>query len=104
VVKLGGRYYAFSDAPGFGISRGGAQNDRQLVMAVSDNGWDWRVVGRILPEDKEFGSHLPQTFVVTDNDGVQWLYLFYSITDKPSLPRYIKANFVRVKVSELEKQ
>ncbi|MBP5631136.1 MAG: hypothetical protein J6Y21_00025 [Clostridia bacterium] len=103
VVKLGGRYYAFTDAPGFGISRGGAQNDRQLVMAVSDNGWDWRVLGRILPEDKQFGSHLPQTFVLTDGSGVQWLYLFYSVTDKESLPRYIKANYMKATAEEIVK-
>ncbi len=103
VCKIDGKYYAFTDAGGFGTSRGGAQNDRQLIMAVSENGWDWHVLGRMLPEDKQFGSHLPQTFVMTESDGVKWLYLFYSITDKPSLPRYIKANFMKVPVSELEK-
>ncbi|MBO4327555.1 MAG: hypothetical protein J5950_09820 [Clostridia bacterium] len=101
VTKIDGKYYAFSDAPGYGVSRGGAQNDRQLVMAVSDNGWDWRVAGRILPEGKEWGTHLPQTFVDTAPDGVRRLYLFYSMTDKEHLPKYVAENYCSIPVSEL---
>ncbi len=102
VCRIGDKYYAFSDAPGYGVSRGGAQNDRQLVMAVSDNGWDWRVLGRFLPESKEWGTHLPQTFV-DDAGGVTRLYLFYSMTDKENLPRYIKANYLVIDAVELLK-
>ena len=48
VVKINEIYYAFSDATGYDTGMG-AQNDRQIVMAASKNGWDWTVIGRILP-------------------------------------------------------
>jgi len=100
VVKINGYYYAFSDAPGFGAVLG-AQNDRQIVMAVSVNGWDWTVVGRVLPEDKMYGTHLPQTFV-EKVDGELYLYVFYSMVENKNLPKYSKANYMKIAVSELE--
>ncbi|MBO5076738.1 MAG: hypothetical protein J5584_03975 [Clostridia bacterium] len=103
VCRIGDKYYAFSDAPGYGVSRGGAQNDRQLVIAVSDNGWDWRVLGRFLPESKEWGTHLPQTFIDTAQGGETKLYLFYSMTDQENLPRYVKANYLVIDAAELLK-
>lgn len=101
VVKINGKYYAFSDVPGFGSSRGGPQNDRQIVMAVSDNGWDWRVVGKMLPEDKKYGTHLPQTYVDTEN-GEEYLYVFYSMVVQEDLPKYSKTNFMKIPVKTLE--
>ena len=103
VCRIGEKYYAFTDAPGFGVSRGGAQNDRQLLVAVSDNGWDWRVLGRFLPENKEWGTHLPQVFVDEPDGSGAKLYLFYSMTDAEDLPRYIKANYLIIDPAELEK-
>ena len=102
MVKINGRYYAFSDAPHFGTALGGPQNDRRIVMAVSDNGLDWRVIGHILPEDKRFGTHLPQTYV-EETDGTLYLYLFYSMVIEKDLPNYSAANFMRIPVSHLEK-
>ena len=100
VVKINGKYYAFSDAPNFGTSLG-PQNDRQIVMAVSDNGWDWRVVGRMLPEDKTYGTHLPQPFVQEEN-GELFLYVLYSMVIEEDLPKYSMANFMKISVSQLE--
>ncbi len=100
VVKINGRYYAFSDAPGFGTGLG-AQNSRQIVMAKSDNGWDWTILGRMLPEDRKYGTHLPQTYV-EEVDGTLYLYVFYSMVVFEDLPKYSKANFMRIPVSVLE--
>ena len=101
VVKINGRYYAFSDAPYFGSALGGPQNDRRIVMAVSDNGFDWRVIGHILPEEERFGTHLPQT-CVEETDGTLYLYVFYSMVIEEDLPNYSAANFMRIPVSHLE--
>ena len=101
VVKIKGHYYAFSDAPYFGSAHGGPQNDRRIVMAISDNGLDWRIIGHILPEDKRFGTHLPQTYVEAI-DGTLYLYVFYSIVTEEDLPNYSAANFMRIPVSRLE--
>ena len=100
VVKINGRYYAFSDCTDFGAQLG-PQNDRQIVMAYSTNGYDWKVIGRMLPEDKKYGTHLPQTFV-EEVDGELVLHIFYSMVIEEDLPRYSKANFMSVKVKELE--
>lgn len=100
VVKINGKYYAFSDSTGYGTGLG-AQNERQIVMAISKNGWDWTVVGRMLPEDKKYGTHLPQTFVEEIN-GELYLHIFYSMVVFEDLPKYSKANFMSIKVSELE--
>lgn len=101
VVKINGKYYAFSDAPGYGSSYGGPQNDRQIVMATSDNGWDWRVVGKMLPEDKKYGTHLPQTYVEEEN-GELYLYVFYSMVIEENLPKYSETNFMKIPVKTLE--
>lgn len=100
VTKINGKYYAFSDTTGFGSSLG-PQNDRQIVMAVSDNGWDWRVAGRMLPEDKFYGTHLPQTYVEEEN-GELYLYVFYSMVEEKDLPKYSKVNYMKIAVSKLE--
>jgi hypothetical protein len=102
VVKIKGRYYAFSDAPHFGTARGGPQNDRRIVMAVSETGLDWRIIGHILPEDERFGTHLPQTYV-EETDGTLYLYIFYSMVIEKDLPNYSATNFMRIPVSQLVK-
>lgn len=101
IVKINNRYYSFSDCTGFGTALG-PQNDRQIVMAYSTNGYEWKVIGRILPEDKMYGTHLPQTFVEEVN-GEKILYIFYSMVVEEDLPRYSKANFMHIKVEDLER-
>ena len=101
VVKIHGKYYAFSDAPYFGSTLGGPQNDRRIVMAVSDDGLNWRVLGHIMPEDERFGTHLPQTYV-EEIDGTLYLYVFYSMVIEEDLPNYSAANFMRIPVQKLE--
>lgn len=74
VVKVRGRYYAFSDAPNYPEALGG--DSRQVTMAVSRDGLEWRVLGHIRP-DGLASSHVPQA-VVFKEGGIEWLYVFYS--------------------------
>ncbi|HOA32550.1 MAG TPA: hypothetical protein PKM70_11575, partial [Clostridia bacterium] len=53
------------------------------------------------PEDKIYGAHLPQTFV-EQVDGEKILYILYSMVVEEDLPRYSKANFMYIKVEDLE--
>lgn len=92
VIQINGTYYAFSDCPKFGTGQG-PQNDRRIVMATSPNGWDWTVEGYIMPEDRKYGTHLPQAFTETV-DGKTYLYIFYSLTTQDTLPKYSAANYV----------
>ena len=62
-------------------------------MATSPNGWDWTVEGYIMPEDRKYGTHLPQAFTETV-DGKTYLYIFYSLTTQDTLPKYSAANYV----------
>ena len=58
-------------------------------------------MGRMLPEDKTYGTHLPQTFVQEEN-GELFLYVFYSMVIEEDLPKYSMANFMKISVSQLE--
>lgn len=100
VIQVGGRYYSCSDPTGFGTALG-PQNDRQIVIAYSENGWDWTVLGRMQPEERQYGTHSPQ-FALLEEDGIPYLYLFYSLVSEETLPKYSAANFMRIPVSQLE--
>ena len=67
--------------------------------------------GHVLPErttepvPKPAREEIPELAGAVDNaGGVTRLYLFYSITDKENLPRYIKANYLVIDAVELLKQ
>jgi hypothetical protein len=96
VVRLGEKYLAFSDAPGFPAELGG--DGRVTTLAESPDGVEWKVLGHVRPEGMA-ASHVPEPFV-TDQDDGQWLYLFYSW--KPEMKegepwdyRYKEIRFIR---------
>jgi hypothetical protein len=74
VVKVGGRYLSFSDAPSYPGEMGG--DGRQTTLAESPDGLHWTVRGHIRPEGRE-SSHVPEAFV-TQVRGHTWLYVFYA--------------------------
>jgi hypothetical protein len=74
VVKHGGTYYSFSDAPNYPAAMGG--DGRQLTMAVSPDGFDWTVQGHIRPHGLA-SSHVPEALVL-ERGGAPWLYVFYA--------------------------
>lgn len=74
VVRHGGTYYAFSDAPYYPPELGG--DGRQITMATSKDGLSWTVLGHIRPEGQA-SSHVPEAIVLKDS-GVPWLYVFYA--------------------------
>lgn len=75
VVRLGDRYYAFSDAPGYPAEWGG--DTRQITMAVSGDGLRWTVLGHLRPDPGAVGTHVPEAFVLAGEGGA-WLYVFYA--------------------------
>lgn len=95
VIKIGGKYYSFSDAPGYSSEMPGR---RQITMAESDDGLEWKVLGHIRPDGDE-GSHVPQAFYHEDAEG-KWLYLFYSWQPytKPYDFRYKAIRFMRMRM------
>lgn len=74
VVRAGGRYLAFSDAPYYPPEMGG--DGRQLTLAESADGIRWTVLGHVRPEGLA-SSHVPEALVVRERRA-DWLYLFYS--------------------------
>lgn len=78
VVRIGGRYHCFSDAPGYPIEPGESPwKRRQLREAVSPDGLRWRKLDFIPPDPDADACHVPQA-LVTEMDGKRWLYLFYA--------------------------
>ncbi len=78
VVHIGGRYFCFSDPPGYPIQEGqSGWMSRQLCEAVSDDGLHWTRLDYIPPDDDADACHVPQTFIA-EIEGKKWLYLFYS--------------------------
>lgn len=90
VVEYRGTYYAFSDAPGYGVN---ATIDRQIVCAASNDGKQWEILGKMHPE-KDFGCQVPEAFIEVKG-GKVWLYVFYSKLIEENAPRYNSINYVR---------
>ncbi len=82
VVKIGGKYYSYSDPHGYGDYKnsdpGGVWYSRQLREAVSDDGINWKLNDFIPRPKKSDLFHVPQTFLTTV-DGQTRQYVFYSI-------------------------
>jgi len=74
VVKVGRRYLSFSDAPNYPETLGG--DGRQITVAESADGLDWRVLGHVRPEGRE-SSHVPEA-VVLRRGRETWLIVFYA--------------------------
>jgi sucrose-6-phosphate hydrolase SacC (GH32 family) len=78
VIKVGDRYFCFSDPPGYPTKIGESRwMSRQLREAVSDDGMHWTKLAYIPPDDDADACHVPQA-LVTNIDGKRWLYLFYA--------------------------
>ncbi len=78
VVKVGRRYLAFGDPPGYPIKPGeSGWKSRQIRMAVSKDGITWKQLEFIPPDKDADACHVPQA-LVTKVDGKKWLYLFYA--------------------------
>ena len=74
VVKVGKKYYSYSDPAGFGHHR---WTGRRICEAVSDDGIKWEVLGNIPPESDTPATHVPEAFVMQEN-GKTKIILFYS--------------------------
>ena len=83
VVKLGSRYFCFSDAPGYTAATAPAGKEvsgwqhRQLRMAQSEDGLVWEKKYFLDPDPGIDANHVPQTFV-GQSEGKWWLYVFYT--------------------------
>jgi predicted GH43/DUF377 family glycosyl hydrolase len=78
VIRIGHKYYCFSDAPGYSIKPGESRwKSRQLREAVSSDGLSWKKLAFIPPDKDADACHVPQA-LVTKVDGREWLYLFYA--------------------------
>jgi hypothetical protein len=102
VIKVGEKYYAFSDAPNYPEPLGG--DGRLITMAESGNGVDWSYSGYIRPEGMA-SSHVPQALLLKE-DGVEWLYVFYAwkpqtVKEKPLDFRYKEIRAMRIRVGDL---
>jgi len=107
VVRIGGRYYAFGDP---NIMQYGADFDgkgwtaRQLALAVSDDGLDFRIAGWIRPDPDAPAMHVPGCIV---EDG--YLYMFYATQKGHTLGaeeydfRYKQVRVMRISVEALAK-
>jgi len=74
VVKVGGRYYSYSDAVGY---PGPGWYSRHIVEAVSNDGLNWTINGHIPPEADVPTTHVPEAFVM-DVEGQTLLLLYYA--------------------------
>jgi len=78
IVKVGNRYYAYGDPPGYPTREGASHwMSRQLREAVSEDGLTWQKQLFLPPDPDADACHVPQA-LVTEIDGKQWLYLFYA--------------------------
>ena len=83
VVKIASCYFAFSDAYGYQAASAPEGREvstwqgRQLKMARSDNGLTWEKQYYFEPDPGIDACHVPQALVCEQN-GKQWLYLFYT--------------------------
>ncbi len=84
VVKVGDCYVSFSDAPGYTKANAPEGQEvsgwqlRQLKMATSKDGLTWEKRYYIDPDPGIDANHVPQA-LVCEQEGKQWLYLFYTI-------------------------
>jgi len=82
VIKIDGKYYGYSDPPGYGDydrkDPEGAWLTRQLREAVSDDGVKWELKEFIPRSKKSDVFHVPQSFV-TEVGKETRQYLFYSV-------------------------
>ena len=83
VVKVGSRYFCFSDAPGYtratappGHQVSGWQH-RQIRMAQSDDGLVWEKKYFFDPDPGIDANQIPQT-LLCQREGKWWLYVFYA--------------------------
>ncbi len=83
VAKVGTRFVCFSDASGYRKATAppgrevSVWQNRQLRMAISDDGLVWKVSDFFHPDPGIDANHVPQTFV-GKRDGKWWLYVFYT--------------------------
>ena len=90
VAKVNSTYYTFADPPGYSEKMG---PHRMITAASSQNGIDWKIEGRLMPEP-DYGTHVPEAYTEETEDGT-WLYIFYSWQDTVCFPNYIKLNYIR---------
>lgn len=96
VVKAGDRYFCFGDPP---VEGDHPWTARQLSEAVSEDGLNWTILGRIRPEADAPACHVPEAFVL-ERDGETWLHLFYAcqIGGEPYDYRYDRIRAMRRRV------
>lgn len=84
VVKYGGKYHCFSDAPGYELTAEQAADPqasgwitRQIREAVSEDGLNWKKLDYIEPDQGVDAFHVPEAFIKNTSNG-KFLYLFYA--------------------------
>lgn len=78
VVRFGEVYHCFADPSGYPIKPGeSGWKSRQLREAVSPDGFSWKKLDFISPDQDTDACHVPQALATTV-DGQERLYLFYA--------------------------
>ncbi len=97
VVKVGDKYYGFSDPPIPG--RGPGWPARQIAEAVSDDGIHWTVLGHVAPDPDTPANQVPTPFV-DDTTDPRRIVVFYSCQigkdpKNPNKPYNFRYNRIR---------
>lgn len=99
VIRIGDRYYSFSDPAGYPPYMGTPDQGwqaRALCEAVSNDGLHWEITGFIAHDEDTAACHVPQA-LVTMRDGQRWLYLFYSTQRGPRDDGYYDYRYDRIR-------
>jgi hypothetical protein len=89
VVRVGDTYYSYSDPSGYPPKKNDPNSgwtSRALCEAVSEDGFNWEILGFIEPDKDTAACHVPQAVLRTIN-GTSWLYLFYA-TQRGGSPQF----------------
>jgi hypothetical protein len=92
VIKVGHKYYAYSDADGYDSDQ---WTGRHITEAVSNDGNNWTVLGNIPPESDTPATHVPEALVLKEK-GQYKIVLFYAcqIGGKPYDYRYNRIRYM----------
>ena len=92
VIKVGSKYYSYSDAGSYDKH---PWTRRHICEAVSDDGINWKVLGHIPPESDAPATHVPEALVIKEN-GRKKIIVFYAcqIGGEPYDYRYNRIRYM----------
>ena len=109
VIKIDGAYYMFADpgvsghGPNPEIAPPTGWPDRQILIAVSDDGYAWRLAGWIAPDSDTPANQIPCGYY---ENGVLYIYYAAQIGDEGSGEynwRYDRIRVIEINKEEFEK-